>query len=70
VRLHQAGKLDEAEKAYKEFLEQNPDHPDILHLLGVLIGDISSRYVRGNLALRFAGCAIAATGTAFLIALS
>ena len=37
-----------------------------LHLFGVLIGDISRRYARGPLALRFAGGFIAATGMLFL----
>lgn len=37
-----------------------------LHLFGVLIGDISQRYVRGKVMLRVAGGAIAGVGTAFL----
>lgn len=38
----------------------------LLHLLGVLIGDISQHYRRGKLLLRLAGAGIAATGAAFL----
>ena len=32
----QSGRLAEAERIYREVLERNPDHPDALHLLGVL----------------------------------
>jgi urease accessory protein len=39
-----------------------------LHLLGVIIGDISQHYVRGKLLLRVAGGAIAAIGTWVLVA--
>ena len=35
-RHHQAGRLQEAERAYRQFLEVNPRQPDALHLLGVL----------------------------------
>jgi urease accessory protein len=38
----------------------------LLHLLGVLIGDISQHYHRGKLLLRVAGAGIAATGAVFL----
>ena len=34
--LHRAGKLDEAEAAYRAILAKAPDHPDTLHLLGYL----------------------------------
>jgi len=37
-----------------------------LHLLGLLIGDISQRYIRGKLMLRIAGGAMAGVGTFFL----
>ena len=33
---HQAGRLAEAEKIYRQVLAQQPDHADALHLLGVL----------------------------------
>ncbi len=33
---HQAGRLAEAEKIYRQILAQQPDNPWALHLLGVL----------------------------------
>src|SRR5206468_1310825 len=33
---HQAGRLDRAEELYQKVLEKDPDHPDALHLLGVV----------------------------------
>ncbi len=38
----------------------------LLHISGVLIGDISQHYARGKVALRIAGAAIAAVGGFFL----
>lgn len=38
----------------------------LLHVAGVLIGDIARHYVRGRLWLRCAGALIAATGGLFL----
>jgi len=37
VGLHQAGELDEAERLYRSVLHHTPDHPDVLHFLGVLL---------------------------------
>ena len=34
--LHQQGNLAEAERCYIEVLQQQPDHFDALHLLGVI----------------------------------
>ena len=34
--MHQAGRLAEAEQIYQSVLAMQPDHPDALHLLGVL----------------------------------
>jgi predicted O-linked N-acetylglucosamine transferase (SPINDLY family) len=36
VNLQRAGRLDDAEKVYRQILVQHPDCPDALHLLGVL----------------------------------
>lgn len=36
VADHQAGRLDDAEAKYEQVLQQQPGHPDALHLLGVV----------------------------------
>jgi tetratricopeptide (TPR) repeat protein len=36
VQHHQAGRLAEAEETYRQILSQVPDHPDVLHFLGVV----------------------------------
>jgi len=36
VQHHQAGRLARAEELYQSILKNNPDHPDVLHSLGVL----------------------------------
>ena len=33
---HRAGRLDRASKLYKRILAKAPDHPDALHMLGVI----------------------------------
>lgn len=42
----------------------------LLHIAGVLIGDISQHYARGKVLLRIAGAAIAGAGTWFLVGLA
>lgn len=42
----------------------------LLHIAGVLIGDIAQHYARGKLLLRVAGAAIAGAGTWFLAGLA
>ncbi|MGI9333970.1 MAG: tetratricopeptide repeat protein [Gammaproteobacteria bacterium] len=37
VRSHDGGRLADAERAYRRFLELNPDHPLALHNLGLLL---------------------------------
>ncbi len=36
VELHRQGQLDQAEKSYHSILKEFPDHPDALHLLGLI----------------------------------
>jgi len=36
IQYHQSGQLQKAEEIYKKILRINPNHPDSLHLLGVL----------------------------------
>lgn len=36
IAHHRAGRLDLAEQAYTQLRRENPDHPDALHLLGVI----------------------------------
>jgi Flp pilus assembly protein TadD len=35
---HRAGRLDEADKLYRQVLVREPNHPEALHLLGVIYG--------------------------------
>lgn len=37
IRLHEAGRLPEAEKLYRSILDAEPGHSDAMHLLGVLL---------------------------------
>src|SRR5665811_1873097 len=36
LKHHQAGRLPQAEAIYRQILQAAPNHPDALHLLGVL----------------------------------
>jgi Flp pilus assembly protein TadD len=36
IAHHQAGRLAEAERCYRQVLAVEPNHPDALHLLGVI----------------------------------
>jgi tetratricopeptide (TPR) repeat protein len=38
LQHHSAGRLDEADKLYRQVLVREPNHPDALHLLGVIYG--------------------------------
>src|ERR1700678_4330055 len=40
LQHHKAGRLAEAENAYLDALAKRPNHPDALHLLGVLAGQV------------------------------
>jgi len=55
VGHHQAGRLDEAERLYREILAAAPDHVDSLHLLGV----VASQRGRHAEAIALIGRAIA-----------
>ncbi len=54
---HQAGRLDKANEAYQQALQLNADHPDALHLLGMLahqVGDHAFAYDLIHLAIHAA----------------
>ncbi|HEX4054487.1 MAG TPA: tetratricopeptide repeat-containing glycosyltransferase family protein [Tepidisphaeraceae bacterium] len=51
---HRAGRPAEAEQIYREVLSGQPNHPDALHLLGVILGDKG----QPQLAVEFIGRAI------------
>ena len=55
IRNHQAGRLAEAEEIYRRVLIQQPNHPDALHLLGV----IARQCGRSNAAIELIQQAIA-----------
>lgn len=38
IQLHRAGRLDEAETAYRQLLAETPDSAEVLHLLGIVRG--------------------------------
>src|SRR5436190_23660707 len=40
MQHHQAGRLAEAEALYRQVLQANPRHPDALHYLGVIAGQV------------------------------
>lgn len=42
VQLHNAGDLQNAEKIYRDLLRADPDHPQALHLLGVIANQIGN----------------------------
>ena len=58
VKHHQAGRLAEAGACYRRVLAAQPDHPDALHLLGV----IANQAGRHDLAVELIGQAIKRSG--------
>jgi len=52
---HRAGRLDEAERIYRQILSGQPDHSDALHFLGVVLGQKD----QPQLAIELIGRAIA-----------
>jgi predicted O-linked N-acetylglucosamine transferase (SPINDLY family) len=55
LQHHQAGRLQEAEILYRQVLQTQPDHPDALHLLGLLAHHVG----RHDAAVELIGKAIA-----------
>src|SRR3990167_8392454 len=56
LQHHQAGRLPEAEALYRQILQAQPDHPDALHLLGMIayqVGkhEVAVEYVKQAIAL-------------------
>jgi len=45
---HKAGQLAQAETLYRQILQQQPNHPDALHLLGVIAYQAGRHDVRWN----------------------
>jgi predicted O-linked N-acetylglucosamine transferase (SPINDLY family) len=51
MQLHRAGRLSEAEAAYRQILSASPDHPETLQMLGVLLAQ-SGRGAEGEPLIR------------------
>jgi tetratricopeptide (TPR) repeat protein len=49
IALHQAGRLQEAEVIYQSILQQQPDNPDALHLLGVIAFQVGKNDIAATL---------------------
>lgn len=49
LRYHQSGQLQKAEEIYKKILHINPNHPDSLHLLGVIASQVGKIDIAVNL---------------------
>ncbi len=49
LALHQAGRLQEAEAIYQSILQKQPQHPDVLHLLGVIAHQAGKNEIVVNL---------------------
>ena len=50
LRHHQSGNLQQAEQIYRQILQAEPNHPDALHLLGVIAhqlgeNEVAIRYI-------------------------
>src|ERR1700723_3202307 len=57
-RLHGAGRLAEADQVYQQILAAAPNHPDTLHMMGVLLLQVG----QPDQALSWIERAIAASG--------
>jgi Tfp pilus assembly protein PilF len=51
IQDHQAGRLPQAEQNYRRILEQDPQHVDALHLMGVIAHQVG----RHDLAIEWIG---------------
>ena len=40
LQYHEAGRLPDAERIYRQILAVQPKHPDALYLLGILAGQV------------------------------
>lgn len=49
IRHHQAGQLAQAEPIYRQILQSQPDHPDALHLLGVIAHQVGQHEAAAEL---------------------
>lgn len=49
IQHHQSGQLPQAESVYRQVLQQQPDHPDALHLLGVIALQVGQHEAAANL---------------------
>ena len=45
IQHHQAGRLQAAEQIYRQILAVEPNHPDALHLLGVIAHQVGQHEV-------------------------
>ena len=61
---HRAGQLRNAEALYQDILNEAPEHPDALHLLGLIRGEQGQEYVGIKLIERLGAEVI---GCAFVI---
>jgi cytochrome c-type biogenesis protein CcmH/NrfG len=42
---HQAGRTQDAEQIYRQILQAEPNHPDALHLLGVIAAQVGKHEI-------------------------
>jgi len=49
LALHQAGRLQEAKTVYQSILQEQPQHPDVLHLLGVIAHQVGQNEIAVDL---------------------
>ncbi|KPF46705.1 hypothetical protein IP87_17515 [beta proteobacterium AAP121] len=63
MQAHEAGRLDEARRAYQALLTHAPEHPDALHLLGLL--EAQNGQLQAGLALLRRAVAVAPNAALF-----